>query len=141
MAVVTITKENFEAEVLHSTKPVLLDFWATWCGPCRMLSPIVDEVAEERADVKVGKVNVDDQPELASQFGVMSIPTLLVFRDGKLVNQAVGARPKAGVPVCWRCWAKRKKSSCMAAACFRMGSGLFALDNMAYLPYTERGKV
>ena len=105
MAVVTITKENFEAEVLHSTKPVLLDFWATWCGPCRMLSPIVDEVAEERTDVKVGKVNVDEQPELASQFGVMSIPTLLVFRDGKLVNQAVGARPR---PVCWRCWAKKK---------------------------------
>ena len=126
MAVVTITKENFEAEVLHSTKPVLLDFWATWCGPCRMLSPIVDEVAEERTDVKVGKVNVDEQPELASQFGVMSIPTLLVFRDGKLVNQAVGLK---------------EKSSCMAAACFRMGGGLFALDNMAYLPYTERGKV
>ena len=77
--------------------PLPKDFWATWCGPCRMLSPIVDEVAEERTDVKVGKVNVDEQPELASQFGVMSIPTLLVFRDGKLVNQAVGARPKAGV--------------------------------------------
>ena len=91
MAVVTITKENFEQEVLQSEKPVLLDFWASWCGPCRMLSPIVDEVAEERTDVKVGKVNVDEQPELAGEFGVMSIPTLLVFRDGKLVNQSVGA--------------------------------------------------
>jgi thioredoxin 1 len=97
MAVVTITKENFETEVLQSAQPVLLDFWATWCGPCRMLSPIVDEVAEERADVKVGKVNVDEQPELASQFGVMSIPTLLVFENGKLVNQSVGAKPKAAV--------------------------------------------
>ncbi len=97
MAVITITKSNFESEVLHSDKPVLLDFWASWCGPCRMLSPIVDQVAEERADVKVGKVNVDEQPELAGQFGVMSIPTLLVFKDGKLVNQSVGARPKAGV--------------------------------------------
>ena len=97
MAVVTITKENIEQEVLQSTKPVLLDFWASWCGPCRMLSPVVDEVAEERTDVKVGKVNVDEQPELAGEFGVMSIPTLLVFEQGKLVRQAVGARPKAGV--------------------------------------------
>ena len=97
MAVVTITKENFEQEVLQSAKPVLLDFWASWCGPCRMLSPVVDEVAEERTDVKVGKVNVDEQPELAGEFGVMSIPTLLVFKGGKLVNQAVDARPKSGV--------------------------------------------
>ena len=97
MAVVTITKENFEQEVLQSAKPVLLDFWASWCGPCRMLSPVVDEVADERTDVKVGKVNVDEQPELAGQFGVMSIPTLLVFEQGKLVRQAVGARPKASV--------------------------------------------
>ena len=93
MAVITITKENFEAEVLKSAQPVLLDFWAAWCGPCRMLSPIVDE----RTDVKVGKVNVDEQPDLAAEFGVMSIPTLLLFENGKLVRQAVGARPKSGV--------------------------------------------
>lgn len=79
MAVITITKENFETEVLKSAQPVLLDFWAAWCGPCRMLSPVVDEVAEERTDVKVGKVNVDEQPELAAEFGVMSIPALLLF--------------------------------------------------------------
>ena len=97
MAVITITKENFEAEVLKSAQPVLLDFWAAWCGPCRMLSPIVDEVAEERTDVKVGKVNVDEQPDLAAEFGVMSIPTLLLFENGKLGRQAVGARPKSGV--------------------------------------------
>lgn len=97
MAVITITKENFETEVLKSAQPVLLDFWAAWCGPCRMLSPIVDEVAEERTDVKVGKVNVDEQPDLAAEFGVMSIPTLLLFENGKLVRQAVSARPKSGV--------------------------------------------
>ena len=94
MSVVTITKDNFNSEVLQSDKPVLLDFWATWCGPCRMLSPIVDQVADERTDVKVGKVNVDEQPELAAKFGVMSIPTLLVFKNGKLVNQSVGSRPE-----------------------------------------------
>lgn len=97
MSVVTITKENFNSEVLQSDKPVLLDFWATWCGPCRMLSPIVDQVADERPDVKVGKVNVDEQPDLAAQFGVMSIPTLLVFKDGKVANEMVGARPKADI--------------------------------------------
>ena len=97
MSVVTINKENFNTEVLQSDKTVLLDFWASWCGPCRILSPVVDQVAEERPDVKVGKVNVDEQPELAAQFGVMSIPALLVFKNGKLVNQSVGSRPKAGV--------------------------------------------
>ena len=97
MAVVTIKKDNFNTEVLQRDKNVLLDFWASWCGPSRMLSPVVDQVAEERPDVKVGKVNVDEQPELAAQFGVMSIPALLVFKNGKLVNQSVGSRPKAGV--------------------------------------------
>ncbi len=94
MSVQTITRENFDQLVLQSAKPVLVDFWAPWCGPCRMVSPIVDEIAEERDDIVVGKVNVDEQPELAMQFGVMSIPALLVFKDGKLANQAVGARPK-----------------------------------------------
>ena len=94
MSVLTITKENFEAEVLHSDKPVLVDFWATWCGPCRMVSPVVDEIAAERTDVKVGKINVDEQPELANRFGIMSIPTLMVFHDGKVADQAVGVRPK-----------------------------------------------
>jgi thioredoxin 1 len=97
MSVITITEENFQKEVLESDKPVLLDFWASWCGPCRMVSPLVDEIAEERADIKVGKVNVDEQGALASRFGVMSIPTLVVMKGGKIVNQAVGARPKAQI--------------------------------------------
>jgi thioredoxin 1 len=94
MSVVTITKENFNKEVLQSTKPVLLDFWASWCGPCRMVSPVVDEIAEESSNIKVGKINVDEQNELAATFNVMSIPTLLVIKEGKVVNKAVGAIPK-----------------------------------------------
>lgn len=94
MAVVTITKENFENEVLKSDKPVLLDFWATWCGPCRMVSPIVDEIANERDDIKVGKINVDEQGELSMQFRIVSIPTLIVMKNGEVANKSVGAMPK-----------------------------------------------
>lgn len=94
MAVVTITKENFNREVMQAGCPVLLDFWATWCGPCRMVSPIVDEIGEEVTGAKVGKVNVDEQPELAQAFGIASIPTLLVIRDGRTVASAVGVRSK-----------------------------------------------
>ena len=97
MAVLHITKENFEEQVLHSEKPVLLDFWASWCGPCRMVSPTIDEIASERDDIKVGKINVDEQPELAGAFQVMSIPTLVVMKGGKIANRAMGARPKAQI--------------------------------------------
>ena len=97
MSVIKITAENFESEVIASEKPVLLDFYADWCGPCRMVGPIVDEIASERADIKVGKVNVDDEPALAEKFGVFSIPMLVVMKDGKVVNQALGARPKEAI--------------------------------------------
>ena len=90
MSVINLTTENFEEEVLNAKEPVLVDFWATWCGPCQMLSPIVDEVAAEAGNVKVGKVNVDEEPALAAKFGVMSIPTLLVFENGKVVKQSIG---------------------------------------------------
>ena len=94
MSVITINKENFHKEVLESDKPVLVDFWASWCGPCRMLSPTIDELAEENPHIKVAKVNVDEQQELASQFAVMTIPSLFVFKNGKLVNRTVGVKTK-----------------------------------------------
>ncbi len=97
MSAIVITKENFENEVLKSEKTVLLDFWASWCGPCRMVSPIVDEIANEYPEYKVGKVNVDEQPELAAAFEVMSIPSLFVLKGGKVVNSSVGAKPKAQI--------------------------------------------
>ena len=97
MSAININKDNFRNEVLNSEMPVLLDFWAPWCGPCRMVSPIVDEIAAERGDIRVGKVNVDEEPELAGQFGVMSIPTLVVIKGGRVVNKTVGARPKSQI--------------------------------------------
>ncbi len=97
MSVLTITKDNFHSEVLKSEKPVLIDFWASWCGPCRMLSPVVDEIAEETDDVKIGKVNIDEQPELAEKFGVMSIPTLIFIKDGKVDDKSVGVKPKSAI--------------------------------------------
>ncbi len=97
MATMTITKENFQREVTESKQPVLLDFWASWCGPCRMVSPILDEIAVQTTDVKVGKINVDEQRELAAAFNIMSIPTLVVIKDGKIANQAAGVRPKAQI--------------------------------------------
>ncbi|MDD6276038.1 MAG: thioredoxin [Clostridia bacterium] len=97
MSVVTITNDNFRNEVMTCDKEVLLDFWASWCGPCRMVSPVVDEIASERSDIKVGKINVDEQPELASRFGIMSIPTLVVMKNGNIINQSVGAMPKEDI--------------------------------------------
>ena len=97
MSAININKNNFQSEVMNSEKKVLLDFWAPWCGPCRMVVPIVEEIADERPDIKVGKINVDEEVELAIQFGIMSIPTLVVIENGNIVNQAMGARPKDAI--------------------------------------------
>ena len=97
MSVINITRNNFQNEIINSDPPVLLDFWAPWCGPCRMVGPILEEIAGERSEIKIGKINVDEQPELASQFRVMSIPTLIVIKDGKIVNQSMGAKPKNAI--------------------------------------------
>ncbi|MDO5589757.1 MAG: thioredoxin [Lachnospiraceae bacterium] len=94
MSAMNLDKNNFQNEVMESNKPVLVDFWASWCMPCRMVGPVVEEIANERSDIKVAKVNVDEQPELAREFKVMSIPTLLVIKDGKIVNRSVGAKSK-----------------------------------------------
>ena len=97
MSAVNISQNNFQNEVMESQKKVLLDFWAPWCGPCRMVVPMVEEIARERPDIKVGKINVDENPELASRFGIMSIPTLVVMEEGRIVNRAMGARPKNSI--------------------------------------------
>ena len=97
MSVINVNNNNFLEEVVNSDKPVLVDFWAEWCGPCRMLGPIIDEISEERSDYKVCKVNVSENPELAAQFSVMSIPSLVVLKEGKIVNRSVGAKPKSEI--------------------------------------------
>ena len=97
MSVITITGENFEKEVLQSDKPVLIDFWAPWCGPCRMVSPVVEEIAGEHPEIKVGKVNVDEQQDLARKYRIMSIPSLYVFKNGEVANKVIGAVPKANI--------------------------------------------
>ena len=94
MKALHINKENFHKEVLNSDKPVLLDFFASWCGPCKMVAPILDEIAAERQDIKVCKVDIDEQPELASRYRIMSVPTLMVMKDGRIVEQSIGAKPK-----------------------------------------------
>jgi len=97
MSIITLTKENFDNEVKESEKPMLIDFWASWCMPCRMLAPTVDEIANEATNFKVGKINVDDQPELAQAFGIMSIPTLVLIKNGKVVNKSSGVKPKEAI--------------------------------------------
>ena len=97
MSVINITNQNFHEEVVNSSKTVLLDFWAGWCGPCSMLSPVIDEIAEDRTDIKVGKVNVDEEPELSSAFQVMSIPTVIVLKNGNVIGKSIGVRPREDI--------------------------------------------
>lgn len=108
MSAINISTNNFQKEVMNSDKPVLLDFWAPWCAPCRMVVPIIEEIAEERSDIKVGKINVDEQPELADKFGIMTIPTLVVMKNGEIVKQASGARSKNAILEMLPTWGGRK---------------------------------